>query len=125
MKRLVSELLGRELDYWVARAQGLMVAKIVQGGEITGYQLYFYSGDTPRLPDYSTDWADGGPIIERERIGLDTWQRTWAAQFTFPVRHPTNTKRDPSHHRMNGESPLVAAMRTFVASRFGDEVTEA
>lgn len=58
----------------------------------------------------STDWAQGGPIIERERIGIrDDGGDGWAAD-------------DYIHATMHGDTPLIAAMRCFVASRLGDDV---
>jgi len=111
----VSELVGAQLDYWAAQAEGLDVRYCSDRSYVI-VATYQWSP--------STRWSEAGPIIEREKIGLDTWQREWAAQFTFPVTHPTNPKRDPSHHRMNGPTPLVAAMRTFVASRYGEEVPD-
>jgi hypothetical protein len=63
----------------------------------------------------STDWAQGGAIIERELIdtltvegGTDGWQ----ANKYLPDEIVT----------AYGETPLVAAMRCYVASKLGDEV---
>lgn len=57
-------------------------------------------------------WQYGGPIIERERIALrpsaDEWVADWMGERgTFVGLGPT---------------PLIAAMRAFVASQLGDEV---
>jgi hypothetical protein len=57
----------------------------------------------------STDWAQGGQIIERERIEIvpnDMWDAYKEGQ------HVPNT----------GATPLVAAMRCYVASKLGDEI---
>lgn len=63
-----------------------------------------------RLPRYSIDWEYGGPIIERERIELkDDGGTDWLA----------------SHNNESvefGPTPLVSAMRCYVASKLGDEV---
>jgi len=59
---------------------------------------------------YSTDWSRGGPIIERERIGIrDYGGNVWAAD-------------DYIHAVVFGPTPLIAAMRCYVASKLGDEV---
>lgn len=60
----------------------------------------------------STNWAHGGPIIEREGIRLHrshtgAW---WAGSEADPQRP------------IEGPTPLVAAMRCYVASQLGDEV---
>ena len=61
------------------------------------------------VPSYSTDWAQGGPIIERERITVIAMPNgTWA----------TSTPLHSFHH----PTPLIAAMRCYVASKLGDEV---
>jgi hypothetical protein len=65
------------------------------------------------IPDpYSTSWQKGGPIIEREGIGLEAWKSVsgWQAFDKCSV------------FVCNGPTPLIAAMRCFVASRLGDEV---
>jgi nuclear transport factor 2 (NTF2) superfamily protein len=51
----------------------------------------------------STNWAHTGPIIERERISLD-WDDD-AGQWYAQVGHSTEC----------GPTPLVAAMRAYVA----------
>lgn len=59
----------------------------------------------------STDWSQGGPIIERERITLIACDNDFEAQSrTTPLACE------------EGPTPLIAAMRCFVASRLGDEV---
>lgn len=63
----------------------------------------------PWRPD--EDWAQGGWIIEQEVITLDIHCRMtlcWSAEMP-------GTK-------YTGPTPLVAAMRCFVASHLGDEV---
>jgi Protein of unknown function (DUF2591) len=72
--------------------------------------------DEPLTDDdrYSTNWAQGGPIIERERISVNSdyngVYKEWMAESYFGgVQKP-------------GPTPLVAAMRCYVASKLGDEV---
>lgn len=61
----------------------------------------------------STSWAEAGPIIEREQIDLVSDFGRWMA------RH---SKRD-DYSRPN-VSPLVAAMRAYLAWDYGDEVPQ-
>ncbi len=128
MKLEVSKLIGPALDWAVAKAEGYETIRVIcQGDGLTYIEVDMGS----RLIAYSpsTQWELGGPIIQRKLIGLDTWQRCatsglmWAASFAYPVYHPTEPKkRSPSHHRMRGVQPLVAAMRCYVSSAFGDFV---
>jgi hypothetical protein len=72
----------------------------------------------PKYFDPSTDWSQGGPIIEREAIGLmetEVGSGEWEAFKWLNV-----DKHMPLIE--SGPTPLIAAMRCFVASRLGDEV---
>lgn len=99
MKIKSSELTGAALDWAVAKCEGRDI--ILLDGEIVWR-------DEVR---YSTDWALGGPIIEREKIDTNTsYPNTWVA-----------TCHDGSK-TCTGPTPLVAAMRCRVASKLGEEV---
>lgn len=62
----------------------------------------------------SIDWAQGGPIIEREvmALGIDDDMETHRAHYPFKQGVEDGT----------GPTPLIAAMRCHVASKLGDEV---
>lgn len=57
----------------------------------------------------STDWAQGGPIIEREGISIGQTGDGWEATVDGCIY-------------VFGPTPLIAAMRCYVASKLGDEV---
>jgi hypothetical protein len=58
---------------------------------------------------YSTNWAQGGPIIERHIFRLeDDPELGWLAESGTA--------------QCRGNTALVAAMRCYVASKLGDEV---
>ena len=62
-------------------------------------------------------WGDGGPIIEREKIRLNCGDGTWGvAEGVWEAAHPRNI------YVSFGPTPLVAAMRCYVASVLGGEV---
>jgi hypothetical protein len=113
----VSELDGAELDYWVARALGAN-ARIEHGCYMPlNLSLCFAEfenrdDDQPFSP--SNVWEDAGPIIVREQIGFNpTSAGDWCA---------TDYLERPNHAYGRGPTPLIAAMRCFVASKFGEEV---
>ncbi len=57
-------------------------------------------------------WAQGGPIIERECISLHGRPNDWVAEcHDSPMAVPES-----------GPTPLIAAMRCYVASKLGDEI---
>lgn len=104
-----SELQGAALDWAVAKCEG-----VINGGDLDiGFVLE--GGYTP-----STDWAQGGPIIEREEIGVQCipagTRKGWWALVTS--RFHDRSIPDEIH----GDTPLIAAMRCYVASKLGDEV---
>lgn len=63
---------------------------------------------------YSANWAQGGPIIERELIDVfrNYEERCWQAE----------ANRYAGCLMARGETPLIAAMRCYVASKLGDKV---
>jgi hypothetical protein len=68
---------------------------------------------------YSTDWAQGGPIIEREGISInDTTMRGQGGNFAWCATRIEG----PAVSEEYGPTPLVAAMRCYVASQLGHEV---
>jgi len=107
MKIKTSELSGVQLDWAVKQA----IKK--DGG-------YFLPSKNYKDISHAYSWSYGGPIIEREGISLDyigvgegirvqAWQATtWSA--------------DNLMSSGSGPTPLVAAMRCFVASELGEEV---
>ena len=99
-----SELTGAALDWAVAKCEGTL-GHYVQPNEKRGTTKW---ETTPSTRRYSTDWSQGGPIIEREGLTL-THQAIWGAQ----------TDDDLFAY---GPTPLIAAMRCYVASKLGDEV---
>lgn len=105
-----SELQGAALDWAVAKCEGVDLF------ETEGWLYEEATGErVPARP--STNWAQGGPIIEREKIELRVWtdapdcQQEWLAEDTPEAKWG----------RL-GPTPLIAAMRCYVTSKLGDEV---
>ena len=114
-----SDLTGASLDWAVAKAQGWVdypEDSIERGSKwhcdpekAPFGQVMWKSNFQP-----STDWAQGGVILEREEIGFAKYgpNGTWKAVIgEIPRGIPCY-----------GPTPLIAAMRVFVASRLGNEV---
>lgn len=104
----VSELEGVLLDNWAAKAEQQQGGEWYREGDGT---TWVRKGDhTVFRP--SRLWECGGPIIEREIAFLTRHCPTkWSALANGSA---------PGH----GPTPLVAAMRAYVASKFGDEVPQ-
>jgi hypothetical protein len=105
MKIKTCELVGAALDWAVAKALGVYTPS-VDTDTFDGVKRINYGG---MYPEWSTDWAQGGPIIERKGLTLTHQANQWAAQTDDDVF-------------AYGPKPLIAAMRCYVASELGDEV---
>lgn len=137
MKHKTSELSGALLDAAVALAEG-WIAEGDYGLPMWRSPLIDGTFTMTQLmcPAFSSDWREGGPIIERERIAILQNDSTSAA---FYLRRYEVGQRDTgffadgqpdliTYININdvriwiGRTPLIAAMRAKVASKFGDEV---
>lgn len=103
MKIKTQNLTGAALSYSVSLADGW------EPGTADMAPWLFAS----RRIKFDADWSQGGPIIEREGIALCKSGYGWIASLDGP-----NEKEIKGDHH----TPLVAAMRAYVASRLGDEV---
>lgn len=134
MKVKVSDLTGAALDYAVAVCEGFE------------YEWQAASKACCSKANYSIDWSQGGPIIEREGItivrcdddyetdkkGYCTNKRipVWAAsigqkslQYSSFYQDDSNPQYEiPDSECKCGPTPLIAAMRCYVASEMGEEI---
>ncbi len=103
-----NELTGAALDWAVAKCEGIELENgcynrlLVDGRMSKGQSML-----VPFKP--SADWQQGGAIIECERIELVP-DEIW------------NAYKQDQHIPNTGMTPLIAAMRCYVASKLGDEV---
>lgn len=106
MKIKTSELTGAALDWAVAKCEGV---------EYLAQPEYDGIGKRYEPTNYSTNWSQGGPILERENIQLliDTLGNHFAVLWIKGIGYGP---------RMDGPDPLTAAMRCYVASKLGDTV---
>lgn len=102
-----NELTGAALDWAVAKCEGRTWL------DAENFLAYWEEDGEMK---YSTDWAQGGPIIEREKINLrhdpdcnkaQAWEASDDIDFFEAVYGPT---------------PLIAAMRCYTVSKLGDTV---
>lgn len=146
-----SELIGPALDWALAKALGKVDLKPLKDAEINGRlpydfdlcfdihnwedvldimhcrptrcdcspfelidfakELGFYIFHKAKEAPYSITWALAGPIIERESICISPFG---------PSREGWDSYQD--NHHAEGPTPLIAAMRCYVASKLGNEV---
>jgi hypothetical protein len=118
MKVKTAELIDAALDWAVAKCEEPTDRRltIIRREDRVGRPIeretehgsYNYEWWAP-----SRIWAQGGPIIDRERIG-PVWNKLWN-QWVVP--HPKNAALG-----ILGQTFLITAMRCFVTSRLGDEI---
>ena len=146
----VSELSGAALDWVVAKCEergrmrnpmgpmgghGWWIWEETpsgQGGIILGKSVYMQIG--PRIKPKtrnsgevyspSTDWAQGGPIIERELIDINAKFNSGSSivpkgQWYWQA---STVNEDDVAYWFDGPTPLIAAMRCYVASKLGNDV---
>lgn len=116
MKIKTSELTGIALDWLVAKCEGKVEQGVYGTPELLGSGLHLHYCDVLLSHPYSpsTDWAEGGPIIESNEIELKSVEEgLWQASNIFD---------DMEWHYFVGYSPLGAAMRCHVAYKLGNEV---
>lgn len=124
-----SDLIGAELDYWTARAEGVSAAEL----EIRQVQR-----PDPRMPDticihwrdearaialpYSTNPSLWGPLIEKHTISVSKGSN----QISFPGWYARLglINRYDEYEGEFGDKPEIAICRAVVRSVFGDELED-
>lgn len=118
MKKIkTSEATELVLDWLVATCEGgtdFQSDGITWGFTLGGQTKVLAKGWAPSMSFCpSTDWAQGGPIIEREKL-CPVWSdalNEWGC-----------SKHEGKFFFGKGATFLIAAMRCFAASKLGDEV---
>jgi hypothetical protein len=116
MKMKTSELTGAALDWAVAKCEGLLA--FGWEDDMGLLKITLSTGETEYFIP-TMKWEQGGPIIERERIDV-----------LGTVNGPTGewTATAPRQKLVGwrwiaiGPTPLIAAMRCYVASKLGDDI---
>lgn len=112
-----SKLAGAALDWVVAKIEGEVLSQAN-----FAFQLREHGAlQRPHLGSWkpSTSWAQGGPIIERERISLrpDCWKNGGCKAFIDRGGSARNVVG-----AMHGPTPLIAGLRCLVQSKMGTHV---
>lgn len=114
MKIKVSEASGPVLDWLVATLEGWDYDDITNATK------------PDRRKKYSTDWSQGGPIIETKIDCLRKRSKAEEASLAHPnpnFKFKAEIFADiDGYFCAFGPTPLIAAMRCYVASELGEEV---
>jgi hypothetical protein len=129
MKSKTSELQDAALDWAVAKCEGYFLAWFV--GQDQHYwespegakhflDMRNATGHGVHWTHSSTDWGEGGPIIEREEINIHKLEQTLPdAAAPHPACWGSHIDGAGTQY---GPTPLIAGMRCYVASKLGDEI---
>jgi hypothetical protein len=108
-----SSLIGPALDWAVAKGESVYMPR--KDTEANRAMWFLSHWETKQGGmNYSTKWAQGGPIIEREKLSTSySIEGDWMGYYTIDF-----DMRDV----VRGPTPLIAAMRCYVKNKLGDEV---
>ena len=122
MKVKTQDLISPALDWAVAKCEGHRT-------KLEGWPSYVTYVPAGKRSDYkyepSTNWKQGGPIIDREGIGLlpaDGHRGGQCEAFKYRRTHHDLCIEDGITHRMFGPTPLIASMRCYCCAKLGEFV---
>lgn len=110
-----ADLTGATLDWAVAKCELLNGANytLAVDKDIDGTLRVNFGG---MYPEWSSDWQEAGAIIERKNISV---------MFSFDLGVWVSAIGElwvPEEGGIHGTTPLIAAMRCYVASKLGTEI---
>lgn len=127
MKIKTCEATPLQLNYLVAVCEGMTIE--IRPAGMCGRPLYVLAaeaGSTPWTWEPSTSWHHGGPILERKTIAIFRYNKLdesepdkWCGHKVAPRPNMEGTTNMVA---IDGPTPLIAAMRCYVASELGNEV---
>ena len=111
-KLKTSEMTGAALDWAVAKCEGMEI----DGPTVIICKVYWDDDGLQWVVEWepTTNWTQGGPIIERERISV--------VSDCHEIKEGWIAESYQGNIQQFGPTPLISAMRCYVMSRFGDEI---
>ena len=115
MKKVkTTELMDSSLDWAVAKCEGRDIDGL-EANNMWVWETDHLTGERERVVLFrpTHNWAQGGPIIEREHISTE-WSSLWDCWTARDLRNAAFS--------FTGLTPLIAAMRCYVAAKMGDTI---
>lgn len=113
----VSDLSGSELDWWAAKANGLAPLRVYDSGAEPSVYIEAH-GERIRFQP-SARYLDAHPLIQKAAIRLGTVDTNPISHFAYKLG--AEGKMECQHA---GRTGAEAAMRTFVALTYGEELPD-
>jgi len=108
-----AELEGAALDWAVAVTEGLNIHCVMAGGFVVNCEEF-----SP-----STDWAHGGPLIEKHRVWLIPPTECDPIGWDADVYEENGDEGTGVRAIQGCPTPLIAACRAIVAAKSGNTVS--
>ena len=124
MKIKTSKLTGTALDWFVAKCEG-GIEQGVYGTPVlmeSGLHLHYCGVLLSHPYSPSTDWAQGGPIIEKELMQAFSYEKYSPDEPWFVEKNHFGRHHKAGRSYARGSTILIAAMRCYVSVKLGDEV---
>ena len=119
-----SELKGIALDWAVAKAGGSEICYFLD--DPFGNDPWLTKDGLPDQPLHSytpsLNWVQGGLIIEREKLGVWFSENSVDEEGNLLGVAEWYAEDKGGDHVRTGATPLIAAMRCYVASKLGDDI---
>jgi hypothetical protein len=106
-----NELTDNALNWAVAKCEGLLA--FGWEDDMGLLKITLSTGETEYFIP-TMKWEQGGPIIEREIAKIE--------RFSDALWEATAFTKNAQDIVQDGPTPLIAAMRAYVASKLGDDV---
>lgn len=135
VERKTAELKGAALDWAVAKVEGWQVemspvglyrdASTGRKEKATGYRLWMVSDVEPCECTPSSDWSQGGPLLDKypmeTRACAGTYKGIYAVLLSIDEDFGVTDARWADGYA-EGRTVLIAACRAIVAAHLGDTV---
>lgn len=123
------QLSGAALDWAVAKCEGHEIDSLM-GGAVWYWRKCSLTGEPEVVEVFrpSTDWAQGGPIVERGDISFRKYHNEKSkahGRYYARLCRESGTMvcwGKTTGCQQTGPTPLIAAMRCYVASKLGTEI---
>ena len=113
----VNQISDGALDWAAAKCQGWSDIRLAK--------VFLLATDSEDGSNFSTDWADGGPVIESNAINVsmrchpDVWDAVIKPAYFTSGRPDSGVQQEVI---ATGRTPLEAAMRCYVISKLGPQI---
>ena len=112
---------GSVLDWVVAWCQGLRVGYTGNNKKLCYFKTTWEGDDDFEIPKYSSDWVEGGKIIDQHRFQLRNFADA-SSEGAWASIYADNTISAKCLAQASVETVLIAAIRCYIMSVLGASI---